>query len=228
MENKIEKSPELARVIADLTGDGHLQYDGKRGVIYFYSKNLNVIKSFNKRFSTLFNINGKIRKVKYTGKAFTLRFVVYFCAKHIARILYDMGTPAGNKTNNGFSIPEWILNGNKKIKRKYLQGIYSSEGSVYPTKIENGFRWRIEMEQWKNLRIKNEGIKYLSQIKKLLSVFGIESSPPRFGKKQIRKDGSKSIATRIDIEKKYFKRFYDEIGFDDKLKNKRLLNAIAG
>jgi len=228
MQIQIEKSPELARIIADLTGDGHLQYDGKRGVIFFYSKNLGTIKSFNQRFNHIFNSSGKIRKVKNTGKSFTLRYKIYFSSKNIAKILYDLGTPTGNKSNKIFSIPSWILNGNEDVKKQYLKGIYTCEGSVYPTKEKNGFRWRIELEQYKNEKIKNEGQKFMVQIKKLLEEFGVQCSPVRYGKKQKRKDDTFSIAIKLDIEKSSFSSFNKQIGFDDKFKTKKLLDAIAG
>jgi len=228
MQAIIEKTPELARIIADLTGDGHLQYDGKRGVIFFYSKNFNVIKSFNQRFRSVFNVSGKIRKVKNTGKAFTLRYQISFSSKNIAKILYCFGTPAGNKTNNLFSIPSWIFYGDKKMKKQYLRGIYATEGSVYATKIKNGFRWRIELEQYKNEKIKNERQKFMIQIKQLLEEFGVQCSPVRYGKKQKRKDGSFTIAMKLDIEKSSFRKFNEQIGFDDKLKTEKLLSAIAG
>lgn len=223
---KIKKDSELARIIADLTGDGHLQYDGKRGVIFFYSKYLKSVKSFSHRFEKIFGVKGRIRKLKYTGKAFTIRYEVHFSSKGVAKILYELGTPAGNKANNLFSVPNWILNGNRTIKKEYLRGIYTAEGSIYPTKIRNGVRWRIEIEQYKKFAIKEGGIKFILQIKNMLGGFGIVSSAPRFGKKQARKDGSETIAIKMDIESKYFGRFYKEIGFDNKLKTNRLLKSL--
>jgi len=62
MKLKINKTPELARIIADLTGDGHLQYDGKRGVIFFYSKNKSTVLDFGERFTKIFGKEGKLRK----------------------------------------------------------------------------------------------------------------------------------------------------------------------
>jgi len=173
-------------------------------------------------------INGRVRKLINTGKAFSLRYEIHFASKSIAKVLFDSGTPAGNKANSSFSIPTWILNGNKKIKKEYLKGIYTSEGSIYPTKIKKGSRWRIEIEQYKRLSIKNEGIKFMLQISNMLKEFEIITSPPRFGKKQTRKDGSKTIAIKMDVEKKYFEKFYHGIGFDDKFKTNRLVKAIAG
>ena len=68
----------------------------------------------------------------------------------------------------------------------------------------------------------------MNQIKGMLESFGIKCSPVRFGKKSERKDKSFTIGIKIDIEKRYFKKFNNEIGFDDKNKDKKLLKVIAG
>jgi len=217
----------LSRIVADVTGDGHLQLDNKRGVISFYSKKLNTIKNEDKRFFDLFEIKGHVYKNR-RGFGGRLTYGIFFTSKDIATYLAGKGVPAGNKTSTIFYVPNWILDGAEKIKKEYLKGIFTSEGSIYCTKSKNKKRWRIEIEQYKNLRIKNYGKMYMEQIKNMLENFGIKCSPVRFGKKSKRSDNSFTIATKIDIEKKYFKRFNAEIGFDDKKKNKKLLKVIAG
>lgn len=222
MEIRFKPSSLLARIVADITGDGHLQYDGIRGNIFFYSKYLKFIKLYEKRFYRQFKIKGKIRK-KFR---FTWSYGLFFSSKRIASFLYSVGAPPGNKANSIFYVPKWIFNGSKNIKRAYLKGIYSSEGSVYPTKVGNKNRWRIEIEQYKRLDLKDKGIIFMNQIKKMLEDFSIISSPVRFGKKQKRDNGVITIAIKLDIEKKYFKNFYKEIGFDNIIKMKRLLLAM--
>ena len=41
-ENLI-KNKELARVVGDITGDGHLQLSGRRGIASFYSKHMCIL-----------------------------------------------------------------------------------------------------------------------------------------------------------------------------------------
>lgn len=221
-------SPDFARFVADITGDGHLQCEGHRGNIQFTSKDPESIEQFRKRVRGLFDVNPKIMKIKNDGKAFTLRYRTYFSSLAIAKHLVKLGVPNGNKTNKIFHVPNWILNGSKAIKGAYLRGLYTCEGSVYCTNQKGRARWRIELEQYKNEKLKIYGKKFMSQIRQMLEEFGVKVSPVRYGKKQKRKDGSFSIALKIDIEKSSFNKFNQEIGFDNKLKTSKLLTAIAG
>ena len=140
MEFTFKQSPTLARIIADTTGDGHLQLDGKRGVLSFYSKDNNAIKNYNQRVFRLFKINGRVRT--YTSGGY-IRYGIFYSSKQLCRILAFAGTPVGNKTNRIFLVPKWILNGSEKVKCEYLKGMYTTEGSIYPTRRRNGIRWRI-------------------------------------------------------------------------------------
>lgn len=223
-----KKTAELATFVANITGDGHLQFDEHRGNIQFTSKNLFSIEDFQKLCKKLFDVETKVMKIKNDGKALTLRYRTYFSSFRIAQELVKVGVPFGNKTNKIFSVPNWILNGNSEIKKAYLRAFYTCEGSVYCTKKETNSRWRIELEQYKNEKLKNQGKTFMNQLKNMLSEFNVKTSPVRFGKKQKRKDGSISIALKIDIEKSSFEKFAHEIGFNDKLKTKKLLSAIAG
>lgn len=218
--------PELARIIGEITGDGHLQFSKGKSTISFYSKNLKKIKDFEKRFSKLFGIEGHI--YIYTHGFRKKRYGVFFASKKVADALARFGTPVGNKTATKYDIPKWIAKGNEKIKSYFLRGLYDSEGSVYFTKIkENRKRWRIELSQYKAMTLKSAGKTYMDQVKRLVEDFGVKCSPVRFATiGRFRKDGSESISVRFDIENASFKKFYDKIGFDDKIKNAKLIRAI--
>jgi len=219
-------TPDLARIVADITGDGHLQLHKNKGVVSFYSKDLSSIKAVNKRFGKLFGVEGKIKK--YTSGGY-LRYGIFYPSKKLCEFLFSVGIASGNKTEKKFLVPVWIFRGKKEIKREYLRGLFTSEGSPYATKTKYGKRWRIEIEQYKILKLREGGKQFMEQIKKMLEKdFNVKCSPARFGKKQQRKDSSFTIAIKMDIEKSSFKNFYDEIGFDNKLKNTKLLNVIAG
>ena len=68
----------------------------------------------------------------------------------------------------------------------------------------------------------------MEQIKHMLQEFEIISSPVRFNGFTLRKDGTKSLGTRFDIEQKQFSNFYKEVGFDDRDKTNRLVSAMRG
>ena len=226
--NKLSKLiglPELARVAADITGDGHLQLKGWRGLVSFYSNNYKEIKKLEKIFKRLFGIKGHIYEDNRKNK----RYKLFFISKELAQFFEKIGVPKGNKTNTIFKVPIWIYEGKKKVKMEYLRGFYTGEGYIYSTKLKNqDFRWRIGIEQYKNEKMKEEGKVFMEQLRIMLDSFGIKSSPVRFNGSNIRKDGSKSIGMRFDIEKSSFANFYKYIGFDDVEKQKKLNFALRG
>ena len=221
---KLIGTPDLSRIIADINGDGHLQLQGWRGLVSFYSKKKNEIDAVSKRFKSLFDIQGRLY-VDSRGKGYKL----FFISKPLAQFLNEIGAAKGNKTNQSFLVPEWIIKGDKEAKRAYLKGIFVTEGYIYSTKIKNNkIRWRIGLEQYKNEAFKDDGKNYMEQIRNMLNGFKIKSSPVRFNGSNIRKDGTKSVGMRFDIEKKYFANFYKEVGFENKEKIHRLINAMRG
>lgn len=139
-------NPRLARLVADITGDGHLQIGKYTHLISFYSKNIDEIKKVEDRFYKLFKIRGKV----YTDNRKFRRYKLFFSSKPISLYLKEIGIPAGNKTNTNFGIPEWILNGKDNVKRAYIQGMYDCEGYIYSNKTGGKDRWRIGLAMCKN------------------------------------------------------------------------------
>lgn len=219
----IKFSTDLARIVANISCDGHLQLDKRRGLASFYSKNLDVIKRENKRFRKVFLIKGRIYPDKRDDG-----YKLFFISKEIAKFLSTIGVPVGNKTNKIYSVPSWIINGGKKIKSAYLKGIFNSEASVYKTKNNTSYRWRIHISQYKNYKLKKNGLKYMNQIREILFKFGIRSSPTRCIKGNRRIDGSESIGMQFEIEKSSFSNFIKYVGFENPEKQKKLLIALRG
>ena len=149
MQASLLCNPDLARLVADLTGDGHLQINGHRHIASFYSKDLDEIKEVKKRFYDLFQIKGKIhednRPVGKTQKP-VKRYKIFFISKPVAIFLKDIGTPVGDKTNVPFLVPKWIIKGHSTLKKAYLQGLYDAEGSIF---VANK-RWQIALKMAKN------------------------------------------------------------------------------
>ena len=189
------KNPELARVVADITGDGHLQIQEWRYLVSFYSKETEEIEAVKMRFYNLFQIKGRV----YLDNRKNVRYKLFFISKPVTVFLRDIGTPVGNKTNIPFSIPDWILNGSEEVKAAYLRGLFDSEGTIHCTRGKKP-RWRISIEMAKNAKIVRQGELFLEQVRQLLLNFGIVSSPVRSFDLNVRKDNSKSICSKFDIE----------------------------
>lgn len=217
---ELTNNPELARIAGDITGDGHLQLDNRRGLVSFYSKNLEDIKKEDRKFIKLFNTKGHV----YIDTRKNTRYKIFFSSKKLAAFLASIEIPVGNKTNENFLVPSWILGGNEDIRCSYLRGIFTAEACISITKR----RWRIHIEQYKSTKLKEAGINFMVQLQQMLKGFGVITSPVRLGKGNLRKDGTKSIRIQFDIEKRYFDKFYKYIGFDNELKNQKLKIAMRG
>jgi intein/homing endonuclease len=133
--------------------------------------------------------------------------------------------PSRNKTNKPFFVPIWIKKGSKEIRGFYLSGIYDSEGYIYSTRGKR-LRWRIGIEFYKNKSLLASGLLFMEGLRELLSGFGIRSSPIRFKKGNIRKDGSESIVMLFDIERSSFRNFYKHVNFLDRVKRGKLVKAL--
>ena len=222
---KLLGSPELSRIIAEINGDGHLQLQDWRGLVSFYSKNKEEIDTFLEKFKKFFGIEGRV----YVDNRQHKRYKLFFISKPLAQFLNKAGAVKGNKTNQLFFVPRWIIKENKVVKKAYLKGIFAAEGYIYSTRINDAkIRWRIGLEQYKIESLRDEGKKYMEQIRTMLKEFEIKSSPVRFNGFTLRKDGTKSLGARFDIEQKYFNNFYKEVGFDNKEKTEKLIIAMRG
>lgn len=230
VEMKPKLTPELAEIVAIITGDGHLQIKQWRHLVSFYSKDLNEINRINNLFKNVFEIEGHIYKDNsYSEKTrgSTLRYKLFFISKPVTLFLNDIGVPKGNKTNASFQVPEWILNASDHIKSAYLTGIFDCEGYVCCSNLKTcKTRWQISISMCKNKELLSSGLFFMNQLRDLLFSFGIKCSPVRAEKENIRKDGSQSMSMRFDIEKSSFRNFYKYVGFHIREKQIRLLSAL--
>lgn len=216
---EFSSSAAFARICGELTGDGHIQTSGGRRLVSFYSKNIETITDFERRFFFLFDIHGKVYKDTRRWKSYKL----FFCSKYAVEVLIVSEVPAGNKTNRKFSVPRWVLSGNSQIRASYLRGLFDSEGAVTYTKPQD--RWRIEIEMYKSEATNNKTA-FMEGIKALLESLDIPCSPVRTGRRNVRKDGTTSIAIKLEVKPLGFTNFYKKISFSDKVKAARLRNAI--
>ncbi|HIJ10941.1 TPA: hypothetical protein HA278_02690 [Candidatus Woesearchaeota archaeon] len=221
-------NPELARLVADVTGDGHLQVKGWRYLTSFVSNEIQETEAFERRSKELFDVIPK-RYIdsRKTHKGSGIRYQSFIISKPVALFLCENGVPVGNKTNNPFKVPTWIFNGSPEMKAAYLRGLYDNEGTIYSNKEGNKTRWRIAISMAKNNDILQEGIAFFEQLREMLCEFDIKTSPVCSSKLNVRKDGSTSMYLRIVIERKSFRSFLKHIGFDHPKKREKLLFSVG-
>ncbi|MBI4451549.1 LAGLIDADG family homing endonuclease [Candidatus Woesearchaeota archaeon] len=220
----VRYTPELARICADITGDGHLQLQDWRGLTSFYAKDIEDIHKMNKRFENVFGVSGRIYRDDRNGRT---RYKLFFISKKAAQELARAGVPTGNKTNKPFSVPDWILAGDEAFQAAYLRGLFTAEGSIFSVRQSgNRVRWQISIEMYKRTDLAREGIEYMQQVKQMLQDLGIVSSPVRLGRRNKRIDGTESIAVRLDVESRSFYMFHEKVSFDCEQKAAKLLTQV--
>lgn len=225
MDESLLKNPDLARVVADVTTDGHLQIQDWRYLVSFYSNNIEDIKGFEYRVFRLFNLPCRV----YIDYRQNTKYRIFLISKPVSLFLRDIGTLVGNKTNIPFEIPLWVRHGSNAVMSAYLQGLFDGEGSIHETRGKNNApsRWRISFAMCKNENILDSGFLFMEQIRSLLLEFGIVSSPIRKRFMNKRKDGSLSYELVFTIEKSSFRNFYKFVGFLHPQKREKLYSALA-
>lgn len=143
----IKANKTLAGIVADLIGDGHLQGD-PIWRIDFTSKSIKELRRFEKEIYSIFQIKGTIRECK--SNTFGKTYNIGINCSPIARILYLIGVPNGQKVLKKFDIPLWIKN-DKECFRRFCQRLFSCEGTLMNEKDRNFPRIRLEM--WKSQKI---------------------------------------------------------------------------
>lgn len=229
-DNLIGK-PELADIIGRLNGDGHLQIiynkygNPDKYLISFYSKDIDEINDMIKKFKDLFNANHLLYP---DNRRNNKRYKLFFSNKKLAIFLSEVGVVVGSKSSKSHLVPEWIFNGNNKVKGAFLKGLFDTEGSIFIEKY--GSRWRMSINQQKIENERENAFEYFNQIRKMLLDLGVKSSPIRSSpcNSIIRKNGIKTIQVKISIEKSSFRNFYKHISFDNINKKKRLIDALEG
>lgn len=204
----------LAKIVSFLTFDGHLRKDLK--MFEFTSGNRFLLYEPKKLIENEFGIRGVFRKI--TKHNYGTSYSYRISNRPFSRILYLFGTPVGNKVLVPFSVPPWISN-NKDFSKVYLQTAFDCEGSAW--KEGRSIKIRFRIHKAKNL-IKN-GIRFLEEIKSMLSNFDIKTSKIWMGHGNYRKDGIETKYLCFNIINEDIPVFKKEIGFGLKNKNEILM-----
>jgi len=211
-------SPELAGIVADLIGDGSLQ-SGNIWKIDFVSKSKKELYRFNKEINNLFGVNGRIRNC--SSNMFGKTYITSICNAPIARILYLCGVPSGAKVLQKFSVPAWIKE-DKDCSRRFLQRIFSCEGTIMHERNRKTPQIRIDM--WKSQNIIDKDLFMIGIASILKEHFKINSHISKINNFNKRKDGLTTQPTRLYLFGNSMLRFYKQIGFEGE--KQRLLKKL--
>lgn len=212
-------SPELAGLVADLMADGHLQGPPKWRFDYC-SKSSEELHRFEKVLYSSFRMKGKVRDCT-TNNYGTKNYGVN--CRPLAKILFLVGVPHGNKVVKRYLIPRWVLE-DKECFTYFVRRYFDCEGCVDLSRNE------LKIELYKSTEFVENALLFLNQMKHgLFQYFEINTMRPFLLSNKIkRKHGAVVQGARLKISRKSnLQKFYENINFDTPYKRKALELAIA-
>jgi len=161
--------------------------------------------------SEIIKVSGEKSLVQ--GHGYTFSFGDDFAKK-----LVDLGYPVGEKTDIVYKIPDWIMNGDKSIKKEFLAGYMGADGTTPFFDFKDKQRKRtFDAPSFginKRQDLIEDSMIFVDQLKKLFEEFGITFTRINVCDSNIRKDGTitKTIHPALSGDKESLKSFLD-IGF---------------
>jgi len=202
--------PELSSLVGHGLGDGHIS---EEGCFEYTNKEISLHVKVSKIIYKLFNINKYTKSSSKTVERRRYNTIV-------GKALYLAGVPKGNKILQSFSIPQWILDDSKEIKKSFIRALFDDEGTVKTSGHE------ILIKFSKNEKYIDSLQKFIEQIKQLLEDLGIEVTSIRRENIIIGKNG-RTIQLVLGIHGyKNFLKFSKEIKFNHRQKQKKLEKMV--
>jgi len=206
----ILSSPELASLVGHGLGDGHISGEG---CFEYTNREISLHVKVSKIIYKLFNINKYTKSSSKTVERRRYNTIV-------GKALYLAGVPKGNKILQSFSIPQWILDDSKEIKKSFIRALFDDEGTVKTSGHE------ILIKFSKNEKYIDSLQKFMEQIRQLLEDLGIEVTSIRRENIIIGKNG-RTIQLILGIHGyKNFLKFSKEIKFNHRQKQKKLEKMV--
>lgn len=219
----------LSKLFGYLLGDGYVNISKNKGYISFYGQkeDLEEIQKDLKGLGFNSNLISRERNhkinTKYGIKEFSAKnYELYNRSKEFAFLLKELGMQLGNKTNQKFLLPDWIMNGEIYVKRLFLAGFFGAELSSPSTHTKTGFYSPI-LSQNKNTKLKNNAREFLLQITKLLEEFGVKVNKISEDKELV----NLRFRLIISAQEDNLLNLYQKIGYEYNKKRKRLADIAC-
>ena len=215
--NSNYKLPIIARIFGFILADGSIN-------IYERNSSKFTACSFDfgteddvKSFENDLQICG-FNKCKYNKSSRNFNNVVHttYAVTHngvLPALLLSLGVSYGRKTENIRKIiPDWIMNGNKLVKREFLSGFQGGDGcKIRWNKMSTGYNFVCaEISQQINPNYTDSLISFMSQCVVLLKEFGIEVLNVKTVKIET---GRIKVSYKITDKHSNLIKYFDNIGY---------------
>ena len=232
--------PHLLKIMGYVFGDGNIYFVKKRGkgVTWFYGEpeNLEQIRkdvshigySCSRVYSRKrdHKINTPYARYEFTSEETSCRVV----SSSFAILLVSLGVPLGRKTNQDYSLPEWILKAPLWQKRLFLSAFFGAELTT-PKSFKNhdyNFYCPIISMNKKEGFVESGRI-FLEQVSYLLGEFGVRTQKISQRTEYTNKKGGRSYRLRLILSGQAgdLINLYSKIGFEYNRKRQFLANVAV-
>ena len=151
--------------------------------------------------------NVKVKKVKaeHLEDGFQIQIGDEDC-----RLMMDSGVPCGKKTMQTFSVPEWIMNGSKEIKRAFVAALWGAEATT-PAPSKGGVRSMRPIVMTMHKIAPTPAGTFFRDLQNLLGNLGVVATVTEVTEKRYGKTYA-GTSVRISGQDNTIK-FLDEVGF---------------
>lgn len=228
--------PIAARLFGHILGDGFFYRDKNKNLIIGFSGEISDLEAIRKDLSLLnvsySRISSRITNSEintYNGMVTVTgtsnQFVV--SEPKLTKLFFALGLPVGDRTVVSYTIPSWIMNGSKRIKREFLSAFMGAEAST-PTLKKNKKTFQpIRFSFYKSEQCKQEGEFYAQQLQELFSSFAIPLSF-KIKKGNRRKDGTTTLqfALTLSTSNENLIAFFENINYTYSQKKRAIANSF--
>lgn len=233
-----KKLPYLIKLMGFVWGDGCAYHTKKGGgCVAIYSKNENDLEEIKKDAGRLgygFSLRSRARDHSIKTSYGEIRFNA---VEHSLRngshslfvILKRLGLPTGDKSENSFEIPKWLIKAPLWQKRLFLASLFGAELSSPKTVTKHGYNFYgpvFSINKTEGL-IGNGG-RFLMQIKEMLNEFGVNSHILKNRKDYVGKKGVKyRLRLQISSGPNNLIKLWGVIGYEYSTKKRYLANLAV-
>lgn len=219
--NNNQKLEILARMCGHIYTDGNLSLTDNATsykIRLTVSKNNEDIIFIKKDFEKLgLNINiPKVRKNKWEidNRIFYQETRTFETKSYLGSLFATLGLCEGNKVKKSTpSVPLFIKNGNKLIKREFLGGIFGGDGGCTYINVKNNqdYIWCIVLKNHKIEQHINSLVLFNNELKEMLREFDVIVSKIEI--KKYKNDINKSVLLKLCNSEKNTLNFLENIGY---------------
>ncbi|PSP33343.1 hypothetical protein BRC64_03875 [Halobacteriales archaeon QH_10_67_22] len=213
----------VARLVGHLFGDGTLDLHGQTGRLFFRASrdDLQAVRNDLERLGfdpeepvlkentgQIVAADGGTKHVEGSGWSMKIG------SKPLASFMAAAGVPAGDKVQSDATVPEWIRNGPRAVKRAFLSSYFGAELSTPSYRGHKLFRQPV-FKLSRTEDVVDAGKQFVEQIDAILEEFGTGISNIRVRPSNRRQDGSVSqqIVAELEASHEAVEALFGRIGY---------------